>query len=98
MRTVVDDPSIDEITTDDLLGAYPAVESNPLDGTFHIDIIARLGDAYAFADLTVERVAFEGLVVSVVAPRTLYEMKKDTIRLKDKADAELLKRRFGLDD
>lgn len=98
LRTVVDDSGIDEITADDLLGAYPAVEYNPPDGTFHIDILTRLGEAYAFADLTVERVAFEDLVVSVVAPRTLYDMKKDTVRLKDKADAEMLKRRFGLAD
>jgi len=34
----------------------------------------------------------------VVTPQTLYEMKRDTIRLKDKADAHALKERFGLKD
>ena len=36
--------------------------------------------------------------VSVVSPRTLYRMKRNTVRLKDRADAELLKRRFGLNE
>jgi hypothetical protein len=28
----------------------------------------------------------------------LYRMKRNTVRLKDRADAELLQERFGLDD
>ena len=38
----------------------------PPDGTFHIDIVSRLGEAFAFADLEVERVAFDDLMVWVV--------------------------------
>lgn len=34
----------------------------------------------------------------VVTPRQLYEMKKDTVRLRDRGDAELLRERFGLDE
>ena len=98
LRSAVDDPAIDEISTDDLLGDYPAVQYNPPDATFHIDILTRLGDAYAFADLKVARVAFDELTVSVVTPQMLYEMKRNTIRLKDKADAHALKERFGLRD
>lgn len=41
---------------------------------------------------------FGDLTVSVVSPRTLYRMKRDTVRLKDKADAALLKERFGFED
>jgi len=41
-------------------------------------------------------VAFEDIVATVVTPRTLYRMKKDTVRLKDRADAEMLRRRFNL--
>lgn len=98
LRSVIDDPEIDGITADDLLGAYPAVQYIPPDGTFHIDILTRLGEAFAFSDLEIARVPFDGLTVSVVTPRTLYRMKKDTVRLKDKADAELLKRRFRVED
>jgi len=98
LKTAVDDPAIDEISTDDLLGDYPAVQYNPPDATFHIDILTRLGDTYAFADLKVARVALDELTVSVVTPQMLYEMKRDTLRLKDKADAHALKERFGLRD
>ena len=98
LRTVVDDPAIEEISADDLLGEYPAVQYNPPDATFHIDILTRLGEAYAFADLQIARVPLDDLTVSVVTPQTLYEMKRDTVRLKDKADAQILKRRFDLQD
>jgi hypothetical protein len=39
---------------------------------------------------------FDELTVAVASPVTLHRMKRDTVRLKDKADAELLRRRFGL--
>ena len=71
LRAVVDDPEIDGITAADLLGDYPAVQYIPPDGSFHIDILTRLGEAFAFADLETERVAFDGLTVSVVTARTL---------------------------
>src|SRR5207237_6938623 len=97
-RSVVDDPEIDQITAADLLGDYPAVQYVPPDGTFHIDIVTRLGEALTFADLETERVPFDGLTVSVVTPRGLYAMKRNTVRLKDRADAEALKERFGIVD
>jgi 20S proteasome alpha/beta subunit len=40
----------------------------------------------------------DDITVSVVTPRTLYNMKKDTVRLKDRADAQMLKERFGRTD
>lgn len=95
LRSVYADPSIDEVSADDLLGAYPAVQYVPPEGTFHIDILTRLGEAFRFDDLEIARVPFESLTVSVVTPHTLYLMKRDTVRLKDKADAALLEDRFG---
>lgn len=96
--TVFDDPEIEQITADDLLGAYPAVQYVPPDGSFHIDILTRLGEAFRFADLESERLSFDHLTISVASPATLYRMKRDTVRLKDRADAQLLKERFGLED
>lgn len=98
LRSVIDDPEIEGITAADLLGDYPAVQYVPPDGTFHIDILTRLGDTFAFADLDIGRVAFDGLTVSVVTRRGLYAMTRDTVRLKDRADAEALKERFGITD
>ena len=98
LKSVFADPSIDEISADDLLGDYPAVQYVPPDGLFHVDILTRLGTAFSFADLETERIPFGGLMVTAVTARTLYRMKRDTIRLKDRADAELLKQRFNLDE
>ncbi len=98
LRSVFDDPHIDEISSDDLQGSYPAVQYVPPDGGFHIDILARLGEAFKFDDLDVTRLPFESITVSVATPRTLYRMKRDTVRLKDRADAAWLRERFGLDD
>ena len=98
LMTVFDDPHLDEITAEDLLGDYPAVQYVPPDGTFHIDILTRLGEAFEFENLESERVDFDGLEVSVVTPRTLYKMKKATVRPQDWGDAERLRQRFGFED
>ena len=44
------------------------------------------------------RVSYEELAVTAVTPRMLYLMKRDTGRLKDKADAAALRQHFGLGD
>jgi hypothetical protein len=98
LAAVFHDKSIEEISAGDLMGEYPAVQYIPPDGTFHVDILTRLGDAFRFSDLEVERLPFEELMVSVVTPQTLYRMKKDTVRLQDRADAALLRERFSLED
>src|SRR5579862_6272491 len=96
LRSVFDDPHIEEITADDLLGEYPAVQYVPPEGTFHLDMVTRLGEAFGFEDLETQRVPFDDLSVTVVTPRTLYRMKKGTVRLQDRADAEALRQHFGL--
>ena len=96
LRSVFADPSIDEISADDLLGDYPAVQYVPPEGAFYVDILTRLGEAFRFEDLETQRLPFEGLLVTVVTPRQLYLMKKDTVRPKDRMDAEALRRKFGL--
>ena len=97
LKTVFDDPHIEEITAEDLLGDYPAVQYVPPEGDLHIDILTRLGRAFRFEDLDSERIDFDGLEVSIVTPATLYRMKKDTVRLRDRGDAERLRRRFGFE-
>jgi hypothetical protein len=98
LLSVFSDPSIEQISADDLLGDYPAVQYVPPEGAFHLDVLTRLGEAFRFQDLEIVRVPFEGLTVSVVSPRTLYRMKRNTVRAKDRADAEMLRRRFDLKD
>ena len=93
-----DDSSIDEITSEDLLGDYPAVQYVPPEGTFYLDILTRLGEAFRYEDITSQRLDFGGLAVNVATPEILYRMKKDTVRPKDWGDAEALRRRFKLED
>ena len=71
---------MDYDSADDLLGDYPAVQYVPPDGTFHLDILTRLGQTFQFSDLETERVAFDGLTATVVTPRMLYRMKRDAVR------------------
>ena len=92
------DPSIDEITSEDLSGPYPAIQYVPPEGTLSIDILSRLGDAFSFEDLDTVRTTWAGVPITVVSPRQLYEMKRDTVRWKDRMDAERLERHFGLED
>ncbi len=98
LHSVFDDPHIDEIQADDLLGDYPAVQYVPPDGSFHIDILTRLGEVYSFDGLASQRLDFDGLEVTVVTPRTLFEMKKATVRPKDWGDADRLRQHFGFGD
>ncbi len=94
LHDAIDDPDIDGITAADLLGEYPVMQYVPPAGGFHLDILTRLGEAFAFADLETERVPYEDLLVTAVTPRMLYRMKRDTVRLKDRADAAAIRQQF----
>lgn len=95
---VFDDPDLAAITAEDLLGDFPAIQYGPPDTDWTIDVVTRLGDAFTFADLEVERVDAGGQQIAVVSARTLYAMKRDTVRPRDADDAARLRHRFGLDD
>lgn len=98
LRSVFDDPCIDEITAEDLLGEYPAVQYNPPDGAFHVDLLTRLGELFQFDTLEAERRRFGDVTVSVVTPTMLYRMKRGTVRPKDWGDAARLAEHLKLKD
>jgi hypothetical protein len=98
LQSVFADPEIEEISTDELLGDYPAVQYNPPEGSFHLDILTRLGEAFQFGDLEAVRVELDGQPVWVASPRTLYRMKKGTVRPKDWGDAAALRQSFHMED
>ncbi|MHB1047991.1 MAG: nucleotidyltransferase family protein [Thermoanaerobaculia bacterium] len=98
LRKVYDDPNIDEISADELVGEYPAVQYVPPEGDFHVDILTRLGDAFRFEDLEPDETTLEGVKVRLVSPRTLYLMKKGTVRPKDRLDADGLRAKYGFEE
>lgn len=89
---VFDDSSIAEISADDLLGEYPVVQYGPPDVDYTIDIVSRLGDAFSFDDLDIVTVDAGDTQLHVVSPGTLYRMKHDTPRPRDRDDGERLRR------
>lgn len=97
LHAVFDDPELDALSAADLQGEYPAVQYGPPGVDFTIDLVSRLGEAYTFDELEITRVRSGEREFSVVSIRTLYEMKRDTVRPRDLDDAQRLARRFGLD-
>jgi hypothetical protein len=98
LKEVWTDPDIDQITAEDLCSDYPVIRYGPPDGTLYLDILARLGETTRFDDLQIEVKEVEGVRARVATPRTLYRMKKDTVRPIDKADALALRTAFGFGD
>jgi len=92
-----DDPNVDEIKADDLLGDYPAVRYYPPSGDLYFDVMTRLGEAAAFDTVAAETKSVEGISVPVATPAALYRLKKDTVRPLDRQDAEALRRQFDLE-
>lgn len=98
LNSVFTDPDIAQISADDLLGQYPALQYTPPAGDFRLDVMTRLGEAFAYADIESEELELEDIILPVATPRMLYRMKRDTVRLQDRADAARLQQQFALDD
>lgn len=92
------DPNIEEISTADLLGEYPALRYYPPSGDLYFDVMTRLGEMASFDTVDAETKLVGGARVTVATPLALYRMKKGTVRAKDREDAAVLQQRFGLKD
>ena len=90
------DPSIDEISTADLLGDYPAVRYVPPAGDLYFDVMTRLGEVASFDSIDAEVKEVDGTEVRVATPAALYRLKKGTVRAQDHIDAAVLRERFSL--
>ena len=91
-----DDPHIEEISSADLLGDYPAIRYYPPSGDLYFDILTRLGEAASFSTVEAETKIVEGIRVQVATPAALYQLKRRTVRPKDHQDAAALRERFNL--
>ena len=92
------DPNIDEISSADLLGEYPAVRYYPPTGDLYFDVLTRLGESASFETVEAEIKQLQGTKVMVATPLALYKLKKGTVRLQDQMDAAALRERFSLED
>ncbi len=98
LRSVFHDPAIEEIGAGDLGGPYPTIRYVPEEDFFVVDLIGSLGEAVRYEDLEVEEREIEGVRVRIATPRALYRMKRGTVRPIDRADADALRRRFGIEE
>jgi hypothetical protein len=93
-----EDPNINEISTEDLLGEYPAVRYYPPSGDLYLDIMTRLGTAASYETVAADTKVVAGIRVRVATPKALYDLKKGTIRALDHQDAAMLRQVFNLQD
>jgi len=87
--SVYDDPSINEITLEEL-DKYPVIRYGSPDD-FYIDIVGRLGELNVFENLKFEVIKYQKIKIKVATPETLFELKKNTYRQKDELDLLFLK-------
>jgi hypothetical protein len=92
------DPLINEISSTDLLGEYPAVRYVPPTGDLYFDVMTRLREVASFETIEAEVKEVDGTHVRVATPAALYRLKKGTVRSLDRADAAALRDRFGFKD
>jgi hypothetical protein len=97
-ETYPDDPNVQDIRTEDLLGDYPAVRYYPANGDLFFDILTRLGETASYETVELEIIEVEGVRIRAATPQALYKMKKDTVRAIDRQDAAALRERFKLRD
>lgn len=98
LRTIWDDPLLDEVQDEDMIGDYPSFEYTPPDGSYSMDFVSRLGEAFTFADLQKESMVREvyGVPIRIATPQMLHRMKRSTVRPKDRIDAEALRQMFNI--
>jgi hypothetical protein len=88
LHSIFDDESIDEITLEELQ-KYAVIRFGVTDD-FCVDIMARIGEVAVYEDLEFKTILHDGINVRIATPETLYNLKKDTIRHKDRFDAAYL--------
>jgi hypothetical protein len=91
LQSVYDDPQIEEIRAEDLLGDYPAVRYVPPGGDLSFDVLTRLGEAVTFESIDAQDIDVDGTAVRVATARALYRLKKSTLRPIDRQDAAALR-------
>ncbi len=87
---VFHDASLQELTVEEI-DQYPVIRYGAPNG-FVIDVIARIGEMYAFEDIEHEIIEIDGHQLHIATPEMLYKMKQGTVRPQDNLDAAFLKK------
>jgi len=90
LHTVFEDDAIEEITLPELY-KFPVIRYGT-PNEFYIDIMARVGELANFEDLEYETIDYQGIKIKIAKPESLFRLKKDSIRDKDRIDAIFLKK------
>lgn len=92
LHSVFKDKNIDEITPDEMK-KYPLIRYGT-PHNYYIDIIDRIGEVFTYDDLDYEIIESQDIPVRVATIESLIELKKGTIRLRDKADIMFLEEKL----
>lgn len=84
LQSVYDDPDIDSINFEELT-SYPVIRYGTPDD-FYIDIISNLGESFNFDKIEKISKVIDGITICFASAASLFEMKKNTYREKDKLD------------
>jgi hypothetical protein len=90
LQTVFEDDAIEEITLPELY-KFPVIRYGT-PNEFYIDIMACVGELATFEDLEYDIIDYQGIKINIAKPESLFRLKKDSIRDKDKIDAIFLKK------
>ena len=93
-----DDPSVEEIRADDLLGNYPAVRYYPPREQFCLDLIAGISEKETFESVEAATMVYRGVRIRVATPAALHRLKRGTPRPIDRQDAAALRANFDLEE
>jgi hypothetical protein len=90
LQMVFEDDAIEEITLPELY-KFPVIRYGT-PNEFYIDIMARVGELANFEDLEYITIEYQGVKIRIAKPESLFKLKKDSIRDKDRIDAIFLKK------
>ena len=96
-ETFEGDSGVDEITAADL-NEYGLIRFGVRDYDMVVDLTQRIGEVFRYDNLEIQEVEMYDCPVTVVSPRTLVLMKRDTRRPQDVADVERLRLHFQIED
>jgi hypothetical protein len=93
LLTIYNDNDINEINFSELSN-YSVIRYGTPDN-YYIDVISKIGELFNYDNISKEIKIIDGIEFITATAESLYEMKKNTYREKDKLDILFLKEKLG---